>query len=317
MTKKTGILLLGLILLFTKLSAQEATHVLHVSGQVQYYAQHGAKPALVKPGMSLGLSGKLRCKGAATAKLLYNGKTFVVSGGKMRNLSEIVKNGQNGSNMGFTGRFFDFLTESIKEGDNKEQLQKHHRRYMNKTSGGIKGYAKQEYAIAPLLVTSGNLPSANVIFKWRNIRGDGPYTFLLLAETGKPVAQILTRDTAITLDLDQLAISLDEEYQWSVTRGGGAAKSVGVPFYHNPQAVANSLANLTQDPAYQSASELEQQLMQAYALEENRCYFSADQIYARLLATDSENLLLRKTYATFLARMDMLPEANELFFQRK
>lgn len=318
MTKKISSLLAGLLFLCSTLNAQEAVHVLHVSGQVQYYAQHGAKPSLIKPGQSLGTAGKLRCKGASSAKLLYNGNTYIVSGSKQRDIAEIVKNGKTGGKMGFTGRFFDFLTESVREGESQEQLQKHHRRYMSKTSGGIKGYAKQEYAIAPLLTTSGNLPSANVIFKWRSIRGEGPYTFLLLAQSGKSVAQILTRDTAITLDLDQLALHLDEEYEWHITRGGGAAKSVHVPFKHQPLAVANALADLSKSSEYAEASETEKQLLLAFALEENQCYYSADQTYAALLAAEPDNLLVRKAYATFLARMDMLPEAAQLIsFQRK
>ena len=291
------------------LAAQKEVIVLHVSGQVQYYTQYGAKPVLMYPGLELDLKGKVRCKGSASAKLLYNGSTFLLAGSKFKNVQDVVKAAGGASQMSFSGRFFNFVTESVKEGDSNEKLEKHHRRYMSKTAGGIKGYAKPGYAITPLLLTTGKLPSANVIFKWRNTAGEGPYTFNLLSAANKVIAQLLVRDTFITLDLDQLALNLDEEYTWSVTRGE-RAKSFPIPFMVCPASTMDKQNEISHEAVFKTATPTEQQLMLAYSLEEERCFYSANQTYTHLLAADPDNMLLRKMYATFLARMDMLPEAN-------
>jgi len=294
-------------------TAQNEIIVLHVSGQAFYYERTGAKPISMYPGMGLALKGKVRCKGASTAKLLYNGSTIIVSGGKYRDVEELARAAGAASQMSFTGRFFSFVTESVREENSQENIKKYHRKHMGKTSGGIKGYAKPEYTLKPLLLTAGKLPSANVIFKWRNTAGEGQYTFHLISKVGKPVAQLLARDTAITLDLDQLALNLDEEYSWYVSRGE-TAKSVNIPFEICPTSVVERLTDLSHEPTFLEASAEEKQLMLAYRLEEERCFYDANEAYAKLLASAPNNLLLRRMYAAFLARMDMLPEASSLLF---
>ena len=132
------------------LAAQKEVIVLHISGQVYYYANYGSKPIMLFPGMELDLKGKVRCKGIGDAKLLYNGHSFLLSGTKTRDVQDVVKATAAASQMSFTGRFFSFLTESVKEGDSNEKLENHHRHYMNKTSGGIKGWATPTYSLVPL-----------------------------------------------------------------------------------------------------------------------------------------------------------------------
>ena len=291
----------------TVLSAQSAITVL--SGQVFYFPQSGSTPLLKGPGTQFELKGKIRCKGNESAKLVYNGYRFWVKGSKLRNVQDVVNAASRANEMSFTGRFFNFLTESVKEGESTENVKKYHRKYMEKSSGGIKGWAKPGYPIRSLALSSGKLPSANVIFKWRNTAGEGPYTFTLLSGQNVPIAQIQVRDTAFTLDLDQLALNLDEEYTWSVNRGQ-SAKSVPMEFEICQSCLAEKQTDLLNDADYKSATLYEQQLMLAYKLEEEHCFYAANSTYMHLLATEPDNGLYRKMYATFLARMDMLPEAN-------
>jgi hypothetical protein len=293
------------------LSAQGTAYVLHVSGQVEYYTQHGAKPVLIAPGMELDLKGKVRCKANASAKLLSNGRTILVSGSKMRDLQDMAGAKEAENNTGFTGRFLNFVEESVKESDTEADLKKHHREHMNKASGGVKGYANPAYNITPLLLASGKLPAGNVTFSWRPVAGDGPYTFSMLEPGGSPVAQVLVSDTLITLDLKQLALDPNEEYEWSVVRGN-AAKSVAVPVEMAPQSLETAQNTISRLPYYSSASPNERQIMLAYAYEEDHCFYNANQVYAALLAAEPGNQLTRRLYASFLARMDMLPEATRL-----
>ena len=309
---RTFIMAICCLFLSFGLSAQNEITVL--SGQVLYYAQTGANPVLKNPGTQFELKGKLRCKGTGSAKLVYKGYYFWVKGTKMRNVQDVVNGAVKNSEMSFSGRFFNFLTESVKEGENPETVKKHHRKYMNKSSGGIKGYTNREYAIPVLLLTSGKLPAANVIFKWRNTAGSGPYTFQLFGSGGKQVAQVLVRDTFLTLDLDQLSMDIFAEYEWKVTRGEGV-RSASIPIEICPDKSKELYAEISQEEDFKSADPTEQQLMLAYSLEEERCFYAANKTYEHLLSMDPSNLLLRKMYATFLARMDMLPEANAILLR--
>lgn len=293
------------------LAAQGDVIVLRVSGQAFYYPQYGSKPISMYPGLALEKTGKVHCKGQGSAKLLYKGTTILVTGTKMRDVQELVKASASASQMSFTGRFFNFVTESVKEGESQEKLKKHHGRYMSKTSGGIEGFAKDSLAIVPLAIATGTLPATTVIFKWRSAPGEGPYNFRLLEPEGRQVAQLFVRDTFVTLDLNELALVIFAEYKWNVTRGD-SAKSVSVPFKICPDKAKEVQSEISKDPYFQSADPEEQQLMLAISLEEEECFYSANNTYAHLLATDPDNVLLRRMYTTFLARRNMLPEANAL-----
>ncbi|MBL7809739.1 MAG: hypothetical protein JNN28_18100 [Saprospiraceae bacterium] len=298
------------------LAAQGTIMVLHVAGQAQYLPHYGAKPIPLAPGDELEIKGKIRCKGSSTVRLIYDGVPISVSGTKMRDLSEIVRTASQQSQMTFTGRFFSFLNESVKEGVTDEKLKKHHRRYMNKSSGGIKGFASPDVTIKALLVATGKLPQANVIFKWRSIKGDGPYVFSIMNQNQKTVAQLLLKDTAVTLDLDQLYITLDEEYTWSVTRGE-KDRSAQIPFEVCPAQDLNTEKELSHDSGFVKANQDEQQMMIAYQLEEDHSFYAAQKIYQRLLEKSPDNAIYKRIYASFLARRDMLPEAEKLISNKQ
>lgn len=295
------------------LAAQNPTAVvLHVTGQVQYFSSANAAPKKVYPGLEMQTSGRIRCQKGGSAKILYQGNTFNVTGGRLQEIGEIVKAATTASQMGFTGRFWSFITESVQESESTEKLQKHHRRYMSKTSASIKGYAQREHAIATSFMTMGKLPAATVTFKWRHTPGTAPYTFRLTTETGDPVAQLLTRDTVLTLDLEQLALDFQGEYQWTVVREDGKESSAPVPFelVSNMEEKARKSLSLQND--YKTADNTEQRLMIAYYLEQENSFYSANEVYEQLLASQPNNALLRRLYASFLARMDMLPEGVDL-----
>lgn len=293
------------------LNAQGKLVVLHVTGQAEYLPFYGAKPLYLAPGDELEVKGKIKCKGSGAVRLIFDGIPITVTGTKVREVEEIVKTATRHSQMSFTGRFFSFLNESVNEGVTDEKLKKHHRRYMNKTSGGIKGFATPDVTVKAILLTTGKLPSANVIFKWRNLQGGGPYLFIMKDAAQKEVARVLTRDTALTLDLDQLSLNLDEEYIWMVERGE-KDHSAQIPFEVCPSQVVDQHTDLSNEPAFQSAGPEDRQLMAAFLLEEEHFYYAADQIYQKLTKQSPDNAIYRRVYASFLARMDMLPEAEAL-----
>lgn len=313
---RTITLVICFLVLALQLSAQQTVTV--ISGQVFYFPELASKPILKTPGTQFDLKGKLRCKNNESAKLVYNGHYFWITGSKLRYVQDVVNAAVKTNELSFTGRFFNFLTESVKEGENPENVKKYHRKYM-KTSGGISGFGrkddeietKKSDEIEALWLTCGILLPANVIFKWRNTPGQGPYSFKLLSADGNAVAHLILRDTAVTLDLDQLALNLDENYTWTVTRND-TLKSAAIPFKLWTTSTVEGEIDLSNKAAYKAASPMEQQLMLAFLLEEECCYYAANSTYVKLLDADPENQLIRKMYATFLARMDMLPEASAI-----
>jgi hypothetical protein len=287
--------------------------VLHNIGQVQYMSSKNASAARIYPGMELSLNGKIRCLKGGSAKLLYKGQTFNVSSGRLQDISEVVKSASSGSQMGFTGRFWSFITESVQESESTEKLQKHHQRYMSKTSAAIKGYATKKQKADYALLLAGKLPAATVTFRWRTTPGVGAYQFLLADEKGKAVAALAVRDTMLTLDLEQLVLDYQGEYQWEVKRGQTEEPVIALPFTLMASNTTEMVRQkLSSEPAFQQASVEEQNLMMAYFLEQDQSFYSAALLYDKLLAQSPDNPLYRRLYATFLARMNMLAAAQTL-----
>lgn len=295
------------------LAGQSAVFVLRCSGGVQYYTQAGAKPQALSPGMELSAAGIIECKDQGSARLICNGATTTITGNKTFRVQEFMQSAGKPSQMSFTGRFMSFLSENLKGSASPGSLEKHHRDYMDKVGGGVKGWSKAEYTIKPLLIGTGKMPAAKVSFAWRPVAGQGPYTFYLLAENGGEIARISVRDTIITLDLDQLALRLESEYAWKVTRGA-SDQSANIPFVLISPALSIESAGYGKDPGYMAADAPDRLLMQVYSLEQERCYYSAYQMYRSLLSSDPGNGLFNRLYGAFLARMDMMAEANTSLF---
>ncbi|MBL7825873.1 MAG: tetratricopeptide repeat protein [Saprospiraceae bacterium] len=286
--------------------------VLHSSGQVQYFATAGAAPKKVYPGLQLQVSGKIRCLKGGSAKLLYQGKAYIVSGARTQDISEVVKANVKATQIGFTGRFFNFITESLQESESTEKLQKHHRRYMGKNSASIKGFSSKQFEIVTPLVLTGKLPAAKVTFKWRNTTGSGPYTFQLCDESGNIVASLLAKDTLVTLDLEELAMNFEAEYTWQVTRNDGKSSSAPMPFELTRQTQEKAQKDLEIVSSCDDCSDSEKRLMLAYFLEQENQFYQAADIYNAMLEKDPNSTLTRRLFAAFMARMNQLSEGEKL-----
>ncbi|MCC7246217.1 MAG: hypothetical protein IT269_11100 [Saprospiraceae bacterium] len=308
---KFSLLTVLCFLMFLPLFAQKAT-VLHCSGRVNYYAASGASPKKLYPGMELSPTGRLRCNKGASAKLLYNKKSFLVKSTQFQDVAELLQVNDNSSSLGFGGRFLNFLTESIHESESTDKLQENHRRYMNKAGAAIKGYSSKEYTITTDLLTSGVLPAESVRFTWGKLPGASPYKFALMDESGNVYAQIQARDTFITLDLSELGIKRGPVYQWQVCQDEQINCSAPMTFELDPASHAKALDAIEKSADYQSASDAEKQLMLAYQLEQNRAYYQANRYYQRLLKKEPENQLYRRLYSAFLMRTNRLNESLSL-----
>lgn len=302
------------ICLSLSLTAQKVT-VLHCSGQVNYFAQNNSTPRKLYPGLELPLDGRIRCNKGASAKLLYNRKSFLVKSTQIQDIKDIVGIEDKSASMSFGGRFLNFLTESMQESESTDKLQENHRRYMNKTTAAIKGYSAKDYSIPTDFLNIGVLPAERVIFKWRNSSGSGAYTFTLQDETGGTVAQLLVRDTFVTLDLSELMLDSQAEYQWQVSRNHNQDRSAPLAFRVDANSKSKALKAIDKTADYQAGDSAEQQLMLAYQFEQNQCFYNADELYRQLYKASPDNVLYRRLYSAFLMRTNRMEESIGMWKQ--
>jgi hypothetical protein len=206
------------MLLAQLLAAQaDVVIIIHSTGKVWYYAPNQNEPKPIYPGARLEVDGKVRCEANANLKLLYDGKTIQVPGGKTYSLRDLTQQFSGGPNMGFTGRFWAFINGSMKETQDDKTLEENHRKHMESVRAGVKGYARQQYAIRSNLLFSGTLSAVPVTFQWTRGTPGQSYMFWISSEKDRRmIVQAYTRDTFFQVDLSQLALDPGGSYEWVV-----------------------------------------------------------------------------------------------------
>jgi len=313
MSKRLFFLFAGL--LYSQLAmAQDDIVVQSVSGKALYYAPQESKAQNVYPGLRMSSSGKVRCQSGATVKLLQNGEIFTVKGSKLFVLSELSQQSKSGSNVGFMGRFSKFLSGSMKETKNEKELEKNHRRYMEKAKAGIGGFSEKTYPIQTSLLYQGTLGVSPVTFRWSGALPGEVCRFQLSRKAdGQVLAMALTFDSLFTINLSQLALDPGVACEWMLIEDKtGEAKSAKMSFVYDPATAGKVLADLRNLKDFQNASPAEQALMEAYTLEEAGLFYDAAMTYAAAAKSDAGNLLVRDTQAAFLSRMGLLEDAKAL-----
>ncbi len=295
------------------LLAQGEVVAVHVSGKALYFAPGEKSSQNVFPGMRMDVAGSLRCQGGGSVKLLYNGRTLTINDGKLHVLKELEQL-SSGPGLGFMGRFWSFLSSSMKQTKDEKTLEDNHRSYMEAAYAGVKGFATREYAIRISPMFQSKLSNAPVTFHWVIATGNEPTSFLLSRKSdGQEILTAVVQGLSYTADLSQLAIQQGDVCIWRVQSDADSASgaiSAPAEFTYDPEGAAKALASLLPDPDYQHAFPVEQLLMQAFSLEQAGFYYDAGQKYAAAVAGHPRNALVRDTHAAFLARMDMLEEAK-------
>jgi len=303
------------LLLTGLLMGQNEVVVVHAIGNVTYFATPQSAGQMVYPGFRMALPGSLRCQSGGRVKLLYNQETFLIEDTKMHPLSELAQLSKGGSSLGFTGRFWSFLTGSMNQSKDDKALEDNHEFFMEEVYAGIKGFSRKSYPIQSSLLYTGSLRTAPITFRWSGDSIAPVLRFSLVNEAGSEVLSALVQDGAFTLDPAQLALAPGNTYQWQVAAVEGdapVAQSAPVAFTYDPVGYEKLMADLSVLAAYQAADPVEQQLMQAYTLEKAGFNYEAAQCYDQVSASEPGNLLLRDAYAAFLSRMDLLEAAKKL-----
>ena len=315
-------LLLAVCLFFAGavLNGQEEVVVLQSSGKVQFLPAGNGKAQSVYPGTRLSINGKIKLPSGALAKLLYNGATYPLKGGRTYLLSEVLNQNGAGSGMSFTGRFWNFLSGSMKDTQNEKQLVENHRRYMEAVRAGVKGFAEKDYPIRSGRHLEGKMSGGTVRFAWTGPKETRAFLFKIRSNPEEQeILSAWVRDSVFEVDPSQLALEPGGNYTWIVLTGADnekAPRSAAHEFVFDPGAAEVMMTKLADNPEYRQAAPLEQQLMKAFMLEESEFFYEADRVYADAAKAFPGNALVRDTRAAFLSRTDRLDEAKTILQQK-
>lgn len=307
--------LFAILLLLVGFAAQAQTEVvvIHANGSVQYYAPNQKTAKSIYPGMRLSVHGSIRCQSGASVKLLYRKETITLSDGKLYALSQLDKQVSETKGIGFSARFWSFISGCMQQTTDGKTLEENHRRYMESVYAGVKGYSRTAYALQASRLCAGSLGHGTVTFRWAGGQAGQVLRFRIMqGENILISAQV--RDSSFSVNLSQLALEPGMAYQWQVLSPDDAAtapRSAVTAFAYNPEALDQTLDQLYKDHEYQHALPTEQALMQAFVLEDAGFLYQAATVYQDAAQANPQNGLLRDAHAAFLARMDMLADARQ------
>ena len=291
---------------------EEKFIILYTKGKVEHQQSTGKKIKRVFPGIKIAPQGLIKCAKDANARLLYKGKTFEFRENSSNDLAKIASQTKSSKKLGFIARFWDFITDGINNTDDNEQLERYHRKYMEETSGGIRGFAQRDYGIKAIPLLSGNLGTKKAQFKWHRLEGISTYIFQIKRKKDQSILlQASVQDTLLELDLSKFAIIEGEDYSWEVRLKNAAdvkAKSAEIPFSYRPNGWHQVQEKLRTKGVYNNTNQIERFLMEAFELEKEQYYQAAEITYQGALKIAPRNNLVKKLHHAFLARMDALEE---------
>ncbi|MCB0524210.1 MAG: hypothetical protein H6576_04975 [Lewinellaceae bacterium] len=309
------ILLQLLLMAPMALWSQTYMTVTYTKGKVHYYAPQQKNPTSIYPGLSLSSEGKIQCEPDSKVKLLCKGKIYEYTDSKLHSLDEIARQANNSSSLSFIGRFWNFLTGSMDGTEDATHLQQHHEKSMESLRAGIKGYGSKEFEIQANLMYEGKLSNEEVTFMWSPDM-DTPFCFQLSRQADDEVIMVAwTKENYLSLKLADLTLSSGEAYEWQIITSKTDPKaphSRKMQFVYDPEAAAKALSQLKAQSAYESASKTEQTLMELYTFETNSFYYDAYLGYQQLIGENPDDVLVKRAYAAFLARIDKMDEAQSM-----
>jgi len=280
------------------------------------FSEEGGNEKRVFAGLQLPKEGQLRLKRGTQARLLYHNQTLDLEGPGRYTMTELRQSMQKTPSEGFLSRFWSFVSNSIKETDDAEQVERYHRRYLTNARAGISGFVGQESAInAPRYLTQA-MDVPHLAFKWDSVAHPHGYHFSITKETAtEPVFSAVTRTEGLTVNLSELMLQPSAIYVWKVNAlqaDSSELKSGSMYFSYEPEA-EDYVNEIKEDNDFRQLSPQEQELYMLYRLEEGGLLHRAYRQYQQLSADDSRAAYLyRKLFVSFLARMDALEEAKAL-----
>lgn len=310
------IAVLGFILSVSNIVAQPTGFTVLYTNALEgvTYSEEGGNERRVFAGIQLPVDGRLRLVNGAEARLLYRNKKIDLKGPGLFVMATLKSEAEQSVSEGFLTRFWSFISNSIKDTENSEQVERYHRRYLTNARAGISGFAQLDYAITAPQYITGALDEPMITFRWDSVASPHGYTFEILKETAEaPVLTAIVKANRVSVDLSELVLQPSAAYIWKVSARQADRTLLESPSYYfsyQPDQ-ARFFAELKEDADYLSFTPEEQELYLLYRLEEEGWFHQAYRRYQELSGEDSPSApLYRKMFVSFLARMDALEEAK-------
>lgn len=300
------------------LAQNSSIFVLRVQGKVDYYATRDAKAVRLTSSQKLGVRGAIHLHAGASAKLQYGENTYDLDEAGAYDLPTLISQQSTSKSLGFASRFWSFVSEGIRNTDDKQKLEKYHRQYLSRVGGGIEGFGQFESILTNQLAY-GRIGDSTLTLIWRSTGIDSTYDFYLLREfDGAAVLALSISDTSLTVPLDSLTVG--EYYRWQIRQEAADPDTLlmtqSFAFSYEPDRQRKSLKELPMVKDYREALPLEQRLMEAQVMEKQNFLYYTERLYQELLNAHPEDEMVQRLFAAFLARKGQVDRAEQILEQR-
>lgn len=286
--------------------------ILYTNAQEGIVYQRDNSDSKLFPGSSLPVDGILILEEGVFANILYKEKKKRLDGPAKFNVQEICASLDEEKKRGFLGRFWAYLSNSVSNSPDKENLEKYHKEYLTNATAATEAFGEGSIFESPLYLSEifGN---ERVRFNWSSEEVFRSYRIELSHESGDLIASVLVKNPSFELDFSSMALVAGQVYNWRIIAyGKETIKTDSIPFFYDPFDIKQYVKDVQSSKEFESLSEQEQDLYVIFALEDELYYHPAYARYKDLLNKHPENILYKKLFAAFLVRMNALDEANDL-----
>ena len=257
--------------------------VITVKGDVMHLTENGQSS--IVPGTKLPIEGKLRIADGAMIKVITNDRSTKLQTPGEYSLEELHLS-SNKKSMSFTGKFWKYLTDGLKNSDSKKELKAYGEKLV---AGGIKGYSKSSDQINTTSPIFGKVYSRLLSFEWEDKTG---VTFILKNESGEIVHSKKVKGPEFTLDMKKLNLGFGH-YSWLVESSKKKSEMLHFEFV-SAHHIDNKLVRIKD---YVEGNEDEKLWIKAIVLEMDGYYYDSNKILETLVENDPNNLFYNKLIA--------------------
>ncbi len=299
------LILLGVL---SCLSAQNQLTVLstNTNSGFEFVDEQGGSFRIIA-GLNLPAAGRLLIGEGRSLQLIYGGRKIEITGPRDVSVTTLKEAASAQKSSTFLGRFWDFLSSSVTNTGNAQDVENYHRRYMTNTRAGIKGYVADDDEIWVPEYFKGSMSSEVVALRWEEIEGVTSYHLTVTGpDNDLPVLEVQTKVNHFDLPLAVLALREGETYRMEISAVAGETivRTPELYFRYAPGVKEEFLKKLVDKRVVQTMTEIEKSLYFAQKLEEENLLEPALQYYQELLKATPDNQLIKKIYAAFLVRMN-------------
>lgn len=298
-----------LFLLFLLASAnisfaqEDSFIIISTSGEVILETDENDDKTKIVAGAKIPAVGKLILSDGASVKFICNERPHNFNGPTVIDLNEIYTGDANQS-MSFTGRFWNFIVDGLKNSDSDADLEEYHREYLNIT-GGIKGYSEDNKELSFLLPFPGIITQDHFLVSWKST---SDYDKVNLSFQTMNDRTLVFQRSAINqytkVNLEEIGLTRGNSYYLSLEDIDDNKTEIVIHFKELDLIfIDNRLNSLI---GYHEASEKEKLWMKATVLEMENYMMDANNIYIDLLELYPEDNYIKKLYKLFLTRNNLL-----------